>query len=193
MPPPEASHGLGRSRALSGCGTCKAATLGGSACTCPAASSFPLPFAMVSNYCTTAQRGGTCTDSGCSLRHDILRCESCDCSFPPASLQEHQRGSRHLQNVASNGAQPSPPSPTIEFAAPANISPPGGDTPRDTDPRVNVSGEGGLDFFVEGSGTSANPLFSSINHTISIEKTDLSSCLSFQTITLRPSLDSWCE
>lgn len=167
-----------------------------SACTQPAAPSFALPFTMVS-YCIHAQSEGTCTDGGCSMRHDSIRCELCNCSFPPASLQQHQSGKQHLRNVASNGAQPSPPPqlpPTIQ-SVPASISPKeeGNTSTSDTDSRVNISGEGGLDFFVEGSGTSADPFFPSTNHNISIERTNASSNLSLQSITLRPPLGSWCE
>jgi hypothetical protein len=163
-----------------------------------AAPSLKLPFAMVS-YCVTTQKGGICTDNGCSLRHDLIRCEPCNCAFLPASgsLERHQRGRRHLQNVASSRARPSPslekPS-TIQSAPSADIAPPaGGDASIiDTDPRINVSGEGGLDFSVEGSGTSANTLFPSTDHNISIEKTNASSCLSLQSVTLRPFLGSRC-
>ena len=167
-----------------------------SACTQPAAPSFALPFIMVSD-CINAQRKGTCTDGGCSIcstaRNDPIRCELCNCSFPPASLQQHQSGKQHLRNVASNGAQQSPLpqlAPTIQSVPLASISPTeeGNTSTCETDPRVNVSGEGGLDFFVE-----ANPFFSSANHNISIERTNVSSNLSLQSITLRPSLDSWCE
>jgi hypothetical protein len=206
MPPPEASLGqkiCGRSR---GCGVLAPTTLLGCGRLVPAgpapspqhpASSFALPFAMVGSICSTALRGGTCTDSSCSMRHDLIRCEPCNRSILSTSLQEHRSGKQHLRNVASSGARPSPPSQTASTSLstpPANTSPPVGGIPiHDTDPRVNVSGEGGLDFTVEGSGTSATPLFSSTNHKISIEKTNVSSNLSLQSITLRPSLGSWCE
>ena len=145
------------------------------------------------SYCPTALRGGTCTDIKCSKLHDLIRCEPCNCSFPPPSLQEHRNGRQHLRNVL-NRPQPSPPSPTIRSAPPANVLPPAGGTSTcDTDPRVEVSGEDGLDFFVEGSGTSTNPSFSSTNHNISIEKTNMSSSLSLQSVTLRPFIGSWCE
>jgi hypothetical protein len=166
------------------------------ACTLPVAPSLALPFAMVS-YCIITQKGGICTDNGCSLRHDLIRCEPCNCAFLPASLERHQRGRRHLQRVTSNRAQPYTPletASTIQSAPSADISPPAGGnaSTRDTDPRVNVSGEGGLDFSVEGSGTSENLLFPSTNHSISIERTNVSSCLSLQSVTLRPFLGSWC-
>ena len=77
------------------------------------------------NYCTTALRGGICADAGCTESHDIVRCEPCNCAFPPSSLQQHQNGGRHLRNVAPNGTQPLPPlqtSSTIQLAPPANTS-----------------------------------------------------------------------
>ncbi len=149
-------------------------------------------------HCATTLRRGICTDRSCPMRHDITRCELCNCSFPPASLSEHQSGRQHLQNVASSNSKPqrSPPSKIaskIQAAQPANISPPVGVniSTCDTDPRVNVSGEDGFYFFVEGSGTSANPLFSFTNRNVLIEKTNLSSCLSLQSVVLTPL--SWCE
>jgi hypothetical protein len=151
-------------------------------------------------YCIKALRRGICTDSSCPMRHDITRCEVCDCSFPHFSLSQHQSGKQHLRNVAStaSGPQQSPFSKmtsNIWSAPPANISPPAGvNIPTcDTDPRINVSGEGGLYFFVEGSGTPGNPLFSVTNRNILIEKTNLSSSLSFQCVALTPPLGSWCE
>lgn len=66
----------------------------------------------------------------------------------------------------------------------------------DTDPRVNVTGEGGLYFFVEGSGTSGDPFFFNNNRNILIEKANLpSGHLSIQSVDLTPppSLGSWCE
>jgi hypothetical protein len=160
--------------------------------------SFALPFAMVSPYCITAQRGGICTDSTCSKLHDIVRCETCNCSFPRGSLQQHKSGRQHLSNVASSRSRRSAPSQrpsTIQPALHANISPPaGGNTPtRNTDPRVKVSGEDGLDFFVEGSGASTNPFFPPTTHTIRIEKANTRTGVSLKAVTLTPSLGSWCE
>lgn len=82
----------------------------------------------------------------------------------------------------------------IRSAPPANIPQPVGvDIPTfDTDPRVNVSGEGGLYFSVEGSGTPGIPLFSPTNRNILIKKTNLRSGLSLQSVTLTPPLGSWC-
>ena len=186
---------------MSGCGTCNVdGSLGGYCTNCPlpAAPLFPLPFAMVrSTYCTTVQRGAICTDSTCSKLHDVIRCEPCNCSFPSGSLQQHETGRQHLRNVASSGSQPSAPSQTASTsrsAVPANISPPaeGNTSARDTDPLVNVSGESGLDFFVEGSGASTDPFFPPTTRKIWIEKTNIPSNLSLQAVTLTPSLGSWC-
>jgi hypothetical protein len=154
---------------------------------------------VTTTHCITALRGGICRDSNCPMRHDVSRCEICDCTFPPASDLEHQSGRQHLRNLASTGPRQSPPSQmtsNIWSAPPANtISPQAGAniSTCDTDPRVNVSGEDGLDFFVEGSGTSANPSFSFTNRNIIIEKTNLSSCLILQSIALTPPRGSWCE
>ena len=183
-----------RLRHLRHCG--RAATA--PSCPLPAASSSALPFVMVrSGYCTTAQRGHTCTDSTCSKLHDVIRCEPCRCSFPSSSLQQHESGRQHLKNVASTVSRSSAHSrtdSTIQPSRPANISPPAGNKSiRDTDPRVNVSGEAGLDFSVEGSGASPNPFFPPTTHKIRIEKTNMSSCLSLQAVTLTPFLGSWCE
>jgi hypothetical protein len=186
------------------CGTFTTLSSAGGYCTdcsLPVAPSFALPFVMVgsrSGYCTTAQRGRICTDSTCSKLHDVIRCEPCNCSFPSGSLQQHESGRQHLQNVASRRSRPSAPSqtaPTIQPAMPANISPPagGGTSTRGTDPRVSVSGEGGLDFSVEGSGASTNPFFPPTTHKIRIEKTNMSSSLSLQAVALTPYLGSWCE
>ncbi|KAF8500416.1 hypothetical protein F5888DRAFT_1682082 [Russula emetica] len=149
-------------------------------------------------YCIAALKMGICTDSSCPMRHDRTRCELCNCSFSHASLFQHQSGRQHLRNVTSTGPQQSSPSQmtsNIQSAPPANISPQVGvnTSTCDTDPRVNVSGESGLYFFVEGSGTSANPFFSFANRYILIEKTDLPSVLSLQSVALTPPLGSWCE
>ena len=134
------------------------------------------------------------------MRHDRkrARCELCNCSFSSADLLRHQNGRRHLQNAASTGPQQSHSlqmSSNIRSAPPANISPPVGINISncDTDPRVNVSGEGGLYFFVEGSGTSGNPFLSFTNHNIIIEKTNMRTGISLQSVALTPPLGSWCE
>ena len=138
-----------------------------------------------------------------------VRCEACDCSFPVGLFQQHQKGNQHLRNVAPNGhpvpgasQQPSP-SPShsarsnLQPAPPQATSPPSvGDPPiRAADPRVTVSHEGGLDFSVEGTGSTTHPVFSSINHTLLIEKTGVRSALSVESVTLSPpsSPGSWYE
>jgi hypothetical protein len=140
------------------------------------------------------------TDSSRPMRNGSTRCKLCDCiiSSDSASLFRHQSGRRHRLNVASTGPQRSPPSQltsNIQSAPPTNISPPVGVNicTYGSDPRVNVSGEDGLYFFVEGSGTSANPFFSFTNRNILIEKTNMSSCLSLQAVALTRPLGSWCE
>jgi len=142
---------------------------------------FALPFSMVKSR---------------SKPHHAIRCEPCNCSLTPGSLQQHESGRQHLQNVASSGSRPSAPSQTASTIRPAlsNISPPAGSntsTP-DTDPRVHVSGEDGLDFFVEGSGAPTNPYFPATTHRIWIEKTNTSSSLSLRAVTLTP-FGSWCD
>lgn len=166
-------------------------------CPQPAAPSFPLPFAMVRNpYCATEQRGAICTNRKCRNHSDEIRCETCNCSFSRSSLKQHESGKRHLGNVASSGSRPLAPLQTasvIQPALPANISSPaGGNTSiQDADPLINVSGE--EDFFVEGSGTSINPFFPPTIHKFRIEKTNMSSSLSLQAVTVTPLLNSWCE
>jgi hypothetical protein len=56
-----------------------------------------------------------------------------------------------------------------------------------------VSHEDGLDFVVEGTGSATRPAFSSIDHTVSIEKTGVRSALSVESVTLSPSSGSWYE
>lgn len=173
--------------------------LNATVCPQPAAPSFALPFAMVrSSYCKTAQRGGTCTDRTCSMRHDVIHCELCNRSFPSGSLRQHESGRQHLQNVASSRSRApatSRTAPTVQPVPPANISPPaGGNTSTVvTDPRVKVSSEDGLDFFVEGSGAPTNPFFPPATRKIRIERTNKSSCPVLRGVTLTPSLGSWCE
>jgi hypothetical protein len=136
-----------------------------------------------------------------------IRCEACDCSFPPGSLKQHQRGKQHLQNVAPNGhpapgASPQPSSSPSHVARSnpqpippqATSSPPvGGPSTPSGIPRVTVSHEDGLDFVVEGTGSATRPAFSSIDHTVSIEKTGVRSALSVESVTLSPSSGSWYE
>ena len=110
---------------------------------------------MVS-YCTTATRGGICTDAGCTKSHDVVRCEPCNCAFPPSSFQQHKNGGRHLRNVAPNGAQPPPPlqtAPTIQPAPPANTLLPAPYNAEDMEEGegtgITVSHDFGLEFSVE--------------------------------------------
>jgi hypothetical protein len=141
---------------------------------------------------------GIYTDSSYPMRKGPkqARCILCNCYFEYADLSRHQNGRRHLRNVESTGFQQSHPSQmtsNIQSALPANISPPVGVNISTcyTDPRVKVSGEGGLYFFVEGSGTSGNPIS---NHNILIEKTNLpSGYLSLKSLALTPPLGSWFE
>jgi hypothetical protein len=135
------------------------------------------------------------------MRNGSARCQLCNCILSSADLFRHQNGKRHRRNVESARLQQdhlSPWTSNLQSAPPANISPPVGIniSTCDTDPRVNVTGEAGLYFFVEGSGTSENAFFSDNNHNILIEKTNLpSGRLSIQSLDLTPpsSLDSWCE
>jgi len=109
---------------------------------------------MVNSYCPTAQKGGTCKDSKCAKRHDVIHCEPCDCSFLPVSLKEHQSGQRHFQNVASKGLRSTgtsrpPPSPSLQSTS-SNLSTPkhtsplsaGNTSTRDSASRVNGSSVG---------------------------------------------------
>jgi len=112
------------------------------------------PMSNFKNYCRTAQKGGTCTDSTCSKRHDVLRCDPCDCYVPTFSLQEHQSGRRHRQNVASKSlANPGTRqlAPRSQSTSSSRHSIPPGNTLQsrdevsdlDVDPPDTGSGEGG--------------------------------------------------
>src|SRR5712691_1955064 len=91
-----------------------------------------------------------------------LRCDACDCTFPPASLKKHQRGKQHLRNIVANGyhgpgtsrlSSPShSTSPNPQSAPPQAASPQWAADPSilAVDPCVTVSHEDGLDFVVEG-------------------------------------------
>ena len=107
---------------------------------------------MVS-YCITAQGGGVCTDNSCSMSHELIRCEACNCVFPPASFQQHQSGRRHLQNVASNGARPPHPLQTPP-AQPANTAPYNAEDMEEGEGTgITVSSDFGLEFTVECPGS----------------------------------------
>lgn len=136
-----------------------------------------------------------------------MRCDACDCFFPVGSLRQHQSGKQHLQNVAPNGhpvpRAPRQPSPSPSHSAWSNLqspppqatSPPSVGHPpvRAANPRVTVSHEGGLDFFVEGTGSATHPAFSSINHTLLIDIPGVRSALSVESVTLSPPSGSWYE
>jgi len=156
-------------------------------------------------YCATTLQGATCVNSRCPYNHDVFHCKPCGRSFPVALLVHHHSGQLHIRNVAANGSPvPSTPrSPPLSqspfsdlLSAPSTNTyrPSGRDTPApNVDPRVTVSGEGGLDFAVDGTGSADNPSFPSINHTIVIEKTDVKSSLTVQSMKLTPSPNPWCE
>lgn len=109
---------------------------------------------MLENCCPTAQNGGTCTDSTCSKRHDVVRCDPCDCYLPTFSFQGHLRGRKHLWNVASKGltkpgtlqlAPPSPTSPSNHHSIPPKNTSTRSKTKAsepDVVPPVTMSGEG---------------------------------------------------
>ncbi|KAI0253353.1 hypothetical protein BJV78DRAFT_204924 [Lactifluus subvellereus] len=148
-------------------------------------------------YCPTAISGGTCTDVECPNRHDISRCEPCNCAFPISLLKQHQSGRRHLLNVAPNGPsnpgglqQPTsqPGLPNAQLVPPPNTLPPSGSgvPTHAADPRVIVSNEGGLDFVVEGTINAGNPSFSSANIIVSITKTAVLSSLSVKNVVVAP-------
>ena len=167
-----------------------------------------LPSAPINNY---------------PMRSGTSRCMLCDCYLSFAEVSNHENGKRHLQKVASSPwiqpfqhapkrqktnkhsrktktkthrTHPSQMTSNVQSAPPANISPPVGVNMStcDTDPRVHVSGEGGLYFFVEGSGTSGNPVFLFSTRNILIEKTNLpSGHLSLLSLVLTPPRGSWCD
>jgi hypothetical protein len=156
-------------------------------------------------YCATTLQGATCVNSRCPYNHDVFHCELCERSFPASLLVQHQSAQLHLRNVAANGSPvPSTPrSPPLSqspfsdlLSAPLANSyrPSGRTTPApEVDPRVTVSDEGGLNFVVDGTGTADNPSFPSISHTIVVEKTDVTSSLTVQSMKLIPSPNPWCE
>ena len=161
---------------------------------------------VVYSLCPTAVGGGTCTDTECPNRHDISRCEPCNRTFLTLSLQGHQRGQRHLRNVARNGPPNlgGPQQPTSQpgllnaqlesVPLPSTLPPSGGDVQTHAaDPRVVVSDEGGLDFIVEGTMNAGNPSFSSADIMVSITKTEVMSYLSVQNVAVAPLPNSACE
>ena len=147
-------------------------------------------------------------DSRCSYSHDISRCEPCGRSFPASVFEGHMNGNSHLERVASktpatpNTPRKPPPSepilptpePTPKSTTPRITSPPPRCDPPilQTDPRVTVSHEDGLDFVAEGTGTVADPSFPSISHAMSIEGTNVESTLFVKFVTLIPFLSPSC-
>jgi hypothetical protein len=156
------------------------------------------PTPMVA-YCATKLQGAKCVDSRCQYSHDIVHCKPCGRSFPASLLPLHQNNEQHLRSVASNGhPKTSTPRSLSQSPLPAPSSstsrPSGGNTPTiDEGPRVTVSDEGGLVFVAEGMETADGPSFSSISHTILIEKTNVLSSLAVQSMKLTPSPNPWCE
>jgi hypothetical protein len=156
-------------------------------------------------YCSTTLQGETCTDSRCQYQHDTVRCEPCGRSFPAPFFNQHQSSNSHLLNVASNGStnpstslRPFPPQPATSNSQPIQpqISAPpaaarGSPSTPVTNPYVTVSHEDGLDFVAGGSGTVADPIFPSVNDTISIEATSPLSNLSVVSMKLAPSPNPW--
>ena len=157
-------------------------------------------------YCATKLQGATCVNGRCPYNHDIFHCVPCGRSFPALLLVQHQSSQQHLRNVAAKGSSvPSTPrsAPLSQSSfsdllsaptASANTNRPSGrNTPaRDVKPRVIVSDEGGLDFVVDGTGSADKPSFPSISHNIDIEKTDVISRLTVQSMKLTPSPNPWC-
>lgn len=144
--------------------------------------------------CSTFSTGGTCANSPCPNRHDILRCESCGCFLPVSSLGQHRSGKRHLQNVAVNGT-PTPvesrQSSTLPHLPISPLPPPPGastsaiDVPT-YDPSFTVSHESGLDFIVEGTENAGQRSFPPVSLAILIEETEMVSRLSIPTVKLFP-------
>jgi hypothetical protein len=146
-------------------------------------------------YCPTALAGGTCTNGPCTNRHDISRCEPCGCSFPASLLGQHRSGKKHLSNVAANSPvapnrpplQPSNLPNSQPVSLPSTSSPAiGVPVPITSDSRVTVSHEDGLDFVVKGTEDAGQPSFSSVEHAILIEKTQVLSSLSIPIVRLFP-------
>ena len=165
-------------------------------------------------YCSTELQGDKCIDSRCQYRHDILRCELCRRSFPAPLLKQHENGNLHLSNVhlsellsdrwdttpVDHSTSPSlqsaslSPEPQITFVPPEDstfIT----ETVASADPRVIVSGEGVVDFIVEGKGTAAYPDFPVVNRNITVKKTEVVSGLSVESMVLAysPGQCRWCE
>ena len=156
-------------------------------------------------YCATTLQGGTCVDSRCQYRHEVVQCKPCGHAYPASLFNQHQSSGSHLRNVASNGSthtstsqhphpsQRAPPNP--EYTPSRSISPLSGGGPSisATDLPVILSHEDGLDFVAERTGTAADHSFPHISHTLSIENSSLLSNLIVQSMKLAPSPNPWCE
>ena len=159
-------------------------------------------------YCSTTLQGATCVNSRCPYSHDVFHCEPCGRSFPASLLVQHHRAQKHLRNIASNAngssVSSTPRSPPLSQSAFSDLlSAPSAYTSRplasrpntptlNADPRVTVSDGDGLNLVVKGTGTADNPSFPSISHTIVIEKTDVISSLTVQSMKLKPSPNRLC-
>jgi hypothetical protein len=151
-------------------------------------------------YCATTLLGDMCVDSRCSYSHDISHCEPCGRSFPASLFEGHINGNSHVASKTPTTPStprkppPEPILPTPKSTTPRITSPPPRCDPPilQTDPRVTVSHEDGLDFVAEGTGTVADPSFPSISHVMSIEGTNVESTLFVKFVTLIPFLSPWC-
>ena len=175
-------------------------------------------------YCSTELQGIKCTETWCQYRHDIIRCELCQRSFPASLINQHENGKLHLGNVYLNslllptdsrvpadadGWDTAPVGPLVSPQTPApqpaslrtqsstpqltSTGSPRSSFATVTAPRITVSGENGLDFVVEGTGTTTCPCFPVVRDNISIEKTTVVSSLSVESMTLESSPSQWCE
>ena len=176
--------------------------------------SLSLPFSMVTRQqaiCSTVSNGGACTNSACRRRHDITRCESCGCSLPLGSLEQHRRGQQHLRNVAKNvvandsgtpapveSEHPPTPLPDPPILSQLALTPGASSSATSEptyEPSFTVSHGGGLDFEVEGSEIAGKHSFPPLSLNIFIEDTEMMSRLSIPILKLFPAPDtpeSWC-
>ncbi|KAH9179007.1 hypothetical protein EDB89DRAFT_767200 [Lactarius sanguifluus] len=122
----------------------------------------------------------------------VLYCEPCSC-YVSNSLVQHDKGRKHLRNVAAIPANPvtpfHPPPSNLPNARPVsvpNASSPATNVPTldASDPRVTVSHEDGLDFVVEGTEIARRPHFPPVDLAILIEKTKVESSLSIEKVQL---------
>ncbi|TDL24435.1 hypothetical protein BD410DRAFT_88649 [Rickenella mellea] len=47
-------------------------------------------------FCREALANGSCNQEGCTYRHDVLRCETCDIIIRSYHWTEHVKGRRHV-------------------------------------------------------------------------------------------------